>query len=66
MFLIFVLTCKKYQFKYTLNSYNKLSLTLYPTNTFDKIDIEMQYNLDYFKLFSNAIKEMKKYRKGCY
>lgn len=65
MFLIFILTCKKYQFKYTLNSYNRLSLTLYPINTFDKINIELQY-INYFKLFSNAIKEMKKYRKGCY
>lgn len=65
MFLIFILTCKKYQFKYTLNSYNILSLTLYPINTFDKINIELQH-INYFKLFSNAIKEMKRYRKGCY
>lgn len=64
MFLFFILLCKKYLFTYSLSSYNKLVLTLYPSNTFDNIKIEVQNNLNYFKLFSNAIKEMKMYRKG--
>ena len=67
MFLAFVMACKKYRFTYTLTTYcgdNDMILILRPFNTFDNIWIEEKLcGLGvYYKVFSNAIKEMKKYR----
>lgn len=62
LFYVFIMACKKYKFRYMVTSYIKPSIILYPSNTFDKIEIN---NLSYFRLFLTAIKKMKKYRKGC-
>lgn len=68
MFLIFVMACKKYRFTYTLTTYcgdNDMILILRPFNTFDNIWIEEKSCRlgNYCRVFSKAIKEMKKYHK---
>ena len=39
IFYLFIMACKKYEFRYMVTSYIKPSLILYPSNTFDKIGI---------------------------
>lgn len=64
MFFIFIMACKKYEFNFNLNAHNRLVLTLYPSNSFESIDIDQGYfNYNFIKLFLSAIKEMKTYRK---
>lgn len=64
MFFIFIIACKKYEFSFTLNAHSRLTLTLYPSNSFESIDIDQGYfNYNFTKLFLSAIKEMKTYRK---
>lgn len=66
MFFIFINACKKYGFQFSISTCSELTLVLRPNNTFEKIEIKQEYhNQSYFKLFSDAIKEMKMYRKRC-
>lgn len=66
MFFIFVQACRKYNFSYSLNSFNGLTLVLRPNNAFNNIEIKQEpYSLNYFELFARAIKEMKVYRWRC-
>ena len=65
IFFKFIRACNKYRFSFVLSTYGKVTLVLRPKNTFENINLEEKY-LDYcsiYKLFSNAIKEMKEYRK---
>lgn len=65
MFYIFILACKRYKFSYTLNTVNGLTLKLHPNDTFGFIEIKKEYyERNYFKLFLQAIKKMKSYKKG--
>lgn len=65
MFYIFVRACRKYGFTYALGSYHGFLLILRPNNTFENIEIRQEYyRCNYFKLFLDAIREMKAYRKG--
>ena len=50
-------------FTYLLNTYSGLELILRPKNTFDSIKIRVGYS-NYHKLFKQAIKAMKEYRKS--
>ena len=64
MFRIFVLACKRYKFTYTLYANNGLTLTLHPNNTFYSFSVKQEYyNRNYFKLFYEAIKKMRLYRR---
>lgn len=64
MFYIFIKACEKYGFSYALSSYNGLSLVLRPSGTFENIEVKQGfYEYNYFKLFGNAIRTMKDYRK---
>lgn len=64
MFYIFLRACRKYGFSYDINANCGLILTLFPHNTFEKIELKQEYyNKNYFKLFLTAIKRMKEYRK---
>lgn len=66
MFFIFIRACRKYKFTFVLNTNNGLILTLHPNNVFETIEIKQgRYNRNYFKLFLEAIKKMKNYRRGC-
>lgn len=68
VFLRFIKACKKYKFTYVLSTVSELTLILRPNDSFDNIEINQgYYNWNYRKLFSNAIKKMKTYRKerGC-
>lgn len=47
-----------------LNTYGKDALTLHPNDSFDYIDIKQgYYSRNYSKLFLEAIRTMKKYRR---
>lgn len=64
MFYIFIKACKKYEFDFMLNTCGGLTMTLYPRNTFESIDVgQGRYVYNFKELFYNAIKEMKAYRK---
>lgn len=63
MFYIFVKACKKYKFDFEIITYGKLTVTLKPSNTFETITIDLRYGSNVNKLFRNAIKKMKEYRK---
>lgn len=64
MFFRFIRVCKKYRFTYALSTVSELTLILRPSGSFDNIEISQgYYNWNYRKLFSDAIKEMKAYRK---
>lgn len=64
MFFIFITACRKYKFSFSLSAYNKFVITLNPNNSFENINIEQEfYNCSFIKLFLNAIKAMKDYRK---
>lgn len=63
-FWIFLRTCRKYKFTYSLYSYCGLVLDLRPPNTFEYIQLKEDYyccNKNYNKLFKKAIAEMKRY-----
>lgn len=60
IFFRFVLACRRYKFTYALSTYGGMTLILRPNNTFENINIEWKYS--YYKLFREAIGEMKKYR----
>lgn len=64
MFYIFIRACRKYKFTYVMSTYMGLTIILRPNNTFDNIELKQNfYCRDYNKLFLQAIKEMKRYRK---
>lgn len=65
MFLKFINACYVYRFTFALSTYNGLTLILRPNNTFENIEIKETFynNFTFYKVFSKAIKEMKKYRK---
>lgn len=63
MFYIFIRACRKYKFTYAISTYGGLTIVLRPNNTFKNIEIEQKFYRNYNKLFLQAIKEMKKYRK---
>lgn len=68
MFRRFVKACRKYRFSYSINTVYELTLVLHPSGDFYNIEIKQgAYNWNYRKLFSDAIKRMKDYRKerGC-
>lgn len=62
LFFRFARACVKYKFTFALSTYNGLTLILRPHNTFDNINIK-EIDFNFYRLFSKAIKEMKKYRK---
>lgn len=65
MFYVFLRACKKYGFTYALNAVNGLSIALHPNDALGFIEVKQEYyEHNYFKLFLNAIKKMKAYRKG--
>lgn len=65
MFFIFIKACKKYKFTFSFLTHGKLILTLYPNNSFDVISIRYDYNnFKYNRMFLEAIKKMRDYRKG--
>ena len=64
IFFRFIRVCKKYRFAYALSTVSELTLILRPSGNFDNIEINQGfYNWNYSKMFSDAIKEMKAYRK---
>ena len=68
MFFRFIRACKKYKFTFVLSTYHDglTMMIVRPHNTFENIKFEEKY-LRFNKLFSKAIKGMKKYRleRGC-
>lgn len=62
MFFIFILACRKYGFSFAVNTCGKLTMTLFPNNSFGNISIEQCYSRNFTKLFLKTIKEMKTYR----
>lgn len=64
MFHIFLRACKKYRFSYALHAVNELVITLHPKDALGFVEVKQEYyDSSYFKLFLNAIKKMKEYRK---
>lgn len=62
LFFRFTRACVKYKFTFALSTYNGFTLILRPNNTFENINLKDEY-CSFYRLFSKAIKEMKRYRK---
>ena len=64
MFNIFIKACEKHEFNFDINTCGRLTVTLYPRNSFESINIDNgRYYYDLNSLLLDAIKEMKAYRK---
>lgn len=62
-FWLFINACNKYGFTFSLSTHGQTAIMLRPNNTFENLYINQDcYNRGFGKLFSKAIKEMKRYR----
>ena len=61
--LRFYKACDKYNFAFVLSTDCGLRLILRPNDTYENIKFEESHYWNYNKLYKNAIKTMKEYRK---